>query len=215
VASREHPGISQHGQRLPGAIAELLEEAGQSLDALTGCALGIGPGSFTGLRIGMATIKGLCYARKLPLAGVSSLRALALSVADGTEAGSLFCPLLDARRGEVYAGLFRGPTAEPLGTEVAMPPDALAQWLVDFPGVRVFGEGLHAQREALTRALAGRATLDFEAPRYPSAVRVAQLAGPPGTFKAETLLSLEPRYVRLSEAEVKFPDGNFVPYPGS
>jgi tRNA threonylcarbamoyladenosine biosynthesis protein TsaB len=215
VASREQLGVAQHGRRLPGAIEELLAEAGQSLDALTGCALGIGPGSFTGLRIGMSTIKGICYARKLPLAGVSSLRALALGVAGGAASDSLFCPLLDARRSEVYAGLFRGPTAEPVKAEAAMLPDALRPWLADATGARVLGEGLHAQREPITRALSDHAQLDFDAPRHPSAVQVAQLAGSPETFDAKTLLSLEPRYVRLSEAEMKFPNGNFTPHPGS
>ncbi len=215
VVSREQQGVAQHGRRLPGAIEELLAEAGQSLDSIAGCALGIGPGSFTGLRIGMSTIKGICYARKLPLAGVSSLRALALGVAGGAPGDALFCPLLDARRGEVYAGLFRGPGAEPVAPEAAMPPGALRQWLDAAKGTRVLGEGLHAQREPLARALEGHAELDFGAPRYPGALQVAQLAGPPETFEARTLLSLEPRYVRLSEAEVKFPNGNFTPHPGS
>ena len=214
VASREERGVAQHGTRLPGAIEELLAEAGVSLGALTGCALGIGPGSFTGLRIGMSTIKGICYARKLPLAGVSSLRALALTVARGADE-AIFCPLLDARRGEVYAGLFRGSSVEPVGAEAAMLPQALRQWLADASGARVFGEGLHAQREPISRALDGHARLDFDAPRSPSAVQVATLAGPPSSFEAKTLLSLEPRYVRLSEAEMKFPNGNFVPHPGS
>jgi len=77
VASREQLGVAQHGRRLPGAIEELLAEAGQSLDALTGCALGIGPGSFTGLRIGMSTIKGICYARKLPPVAQPATRSFA------------------------------------------------------------------------------------------------------------------------------------------
>lgn len=212
LAERSEQHVAQHGQRLPAAIEALLAEAGRTLDDLGGCAVGIGPGSFTGLRIGLSTIKGLCYARRLPLAGASSLRAMALGVAQNAAPEALHCPLLDARRGEIYAGLFRCPQAEPLRPAAALRPEELLAWLAGTSGARVFGDGLHAQREALERSMAAAANLDLAAPRHPDAAQVARLAGPPETFKLEALLALEPRYVRLSSAEIKFPEGNFKPH---
>ncbi len=202
----------RHGEALPGAIDRLLAGAGLSLSDLDGCAVGLGPGSFTGLRVGLATLKGLCYARRLPLAGVSSLRALAAGAAAAAAGDVVFCPLLDARRGEVYAGLFRGPAAEPLVPEVALPPSAIEGWLAATGlRARVLGEGLHAYRAALAAPLGDAA--GFDLPPRPSAVPIALLAGPPSAFHPASLFSIEPSYVRLSEAETKHPEGTFVPHP--
>ena len=93
VAESLHP--EKAGDVLPEALLALgpLE----SVDAL---AAGVGPGSFTGLRVGLAAVKALAYARKLPVLGASSLRALALSA---RRPGELLVPTLEARRGELYA----------------------------------------------------------------------------------------------------------------
>ncbi|MHB8418609.1 MAG: tRNA (adenosine(37)-N6)-threonylcarbamoyltransferase complex dimerization subunit type 1 TsaB [Myxococcales bacterium] len=213
VLTRDIDDGGQHGHSLPSAIDALLREAGASLASLRGCAVGLGPGSFTGLRVGMATLKGLCYARHLPLAGASSLRALALGAASRAAEGEILCALLDARRGELYAGLFRGPAAEPLGAERALPPAELAGWLAGAPRVRLFGEGLLAQRAAIEAAWREGWTLDFDAPPTPKGAQVGRLTGPPAEGRPEALFALEPRYVRPSEAELKHPDGTFKPHP--
>ncbi len=217
VLAREVDDGGQHGHSLPAAIEGILREAGATLDSLAGCAVGLGPGSFTGLRVGMATLKGLCYARKIPLAGVSSLRALALGAAGRAAPDELLCALLDARRGELYGGLFRGGDAEPLGPERALPPQRLAGWLDELgvAKVRLFGEGLWAQRAALEAAARSGLILDFDGPRAPAALDVARLAGPPGDVRPEALFALEPRYVRPSEAELKHPEGTFKPHPSA
>src|SRR5207237_5286975 len=80
------------GDLLPGALG--------SLDGVEGLAVGIGPGSFTGLRVGLACAKSLAYARKLPIAGASSLRALA--------GPGLVCAALEARKGELFIAVDRG-----------------------------------------------------------------------------------------------------------
>jgi len=208
LAARELDDGGQHGHSLPIAIDALLREGGASLDALTGCAVGLGPGSFTGLRVGLATLKGICYARHLPLAGASSLRALA-AAAPGVD-GELVCALLDARRGELYAGLFRGPRAER-----ALPPAALPGWLSEMGAsrVRAFGEGLLAQRAALEALASPALAFDLEGPKSPTALNVAKLAGPSGDTRPEALFAIEPRYVRPSEAELKYPEGTFKPHP--
>jgi tRNA threonylcarbamoyladenosine biosynthesis protein TsaB len=92
---------------------ELVEKAGDALplalgdlDGVQAVAVGLGPGSFTGLRVGLAAAKALSYARKLPVAGASSLHALAVGQA------GLVCAAIDARRGELFTQLFRDGAAE-------------------------------------------------------------------------------------------------------
>ena len=100
---------TSHGSSLTKAVDELLAAAGLGLEGLSGIALGLGPGSFTGLRIGVAYAKGLALASGLPIVGVPSLDAMAACAIANLEArvGATICPILDARRGEVYSALYR------------------------------------------------------------------------------------------------------------
>jgi tRNA threonylcarbamoyladenosine biosynthesis protein TsaB len=92
-----------HAAELMPAIDHVMEEAGLTFADLDAIAVGVGPGTFTGLRIGVTTARSLAKANELPLRGVSSLAALAAGIPDG-----LRLPLIDAKRGEVYAALFEG-----------------------------------------------------------------------------------------------------------
>src|SRR5512142_817472 len=85
-----------HGGRLPGVLVELLGALGLGLRDVDAYAIGLGPGSFTGLRIGLATWKGLAYANARPIAGASSLAAMALAAAPDAagDAAALLVPLL-------------------------------------------------------------------------------------------------------------------------
>jgi len=115
-----------HGARLPGALSDLLVAEGLKLPDVEGYAIGLGPGSFTGLRIGLATWKGLAYANRRPIAGASSLAAMALAARPGVAEGAILVPLLDARKGEVYAGFYRaeGEGIARVAPEAALPPAA-------------------------------------------------------------------------------------------
>jgi len=93
----------KQSEMLPGAIRDLISRHRITLSDLEGIAIGLGPGSFTGLRIGLATAKGISYAARLPLVGVSSLAAVAY---EGPE-GSLLIPTAPARQGELYIGEYR------------------------------------------------------------------------------------------------------------
>ena len=199
-----------HGTRLPGALSDLLSALGRKVHEVEGFAVGIGPGSFTGLRIGLATWKGLAYANRRPIAGVSSLAAMALEAAAALPAGSaaVLVPMLDARKGEVYAGFYRvaNGAAEPVRPEEALPPGAVASRLAGLGRVLGFGEGYEAHREAMESAL----PLLAGAPSTPSADAVGRLAAPrlgAAAYDDQALFALEPHYVRKSEAEVKFPNG--------
>jgi tRNA threonylcarbamoyladenosine biosynthesis protein TsaB len=197
-----------HGARLPAALTELLAEGGLRLTDVDAYAIGLGPGSFTGLRIGLATWKGLAYASRRPIAGVSSLAAMALAAAPDAPPGALLVPLLDARKGEVYAGFFRvvGGGVEPEAREAALSPEALAARAPALEGAVGFGEGYAAYAERLGAHLPPLRTAIIA----PTALGVARLAAArlsAAAFDPQALFALEPHYVRASEAEVKFPKG--------
>lgn len=113
---------SGHARELMPAVAALLEEANASMGEVTAIAVGVGPGTFTGLRIGVATARALARSRQVPLRPVSSLAALAA----GIEA-PLALPMIDARRGEAYVALHRGP--EEVWEPFATGPDELCRRL--------------------------------------------------------------------------------------
>lgn len=94
----------RHSERLMPAMNHLLESAGVSISEIDLYAVALGPGSFTGLRIGIATAQGLALAQDKPLIGISTLEALAMN---GILFSGLVAPILDAFRGEVYWGLFK------------------------------------------------------------------------------------------------------------
>ena len=219
-APRAAAGVTGgHGARLPGALTTLLSAHGRRLPDVEGYAVGLGPGSFTGLRIGLATFKGLAYANRRPIVGVSSLAAMALAAARqaGTGPGALLVPLLDAKKGEVYAGFYRvtGEGVTALHPDAALAPAALLSLLAS-PELAAgaagpleplgFGEGFLAYEAALAPRLTQLAT----EVRTPPAAAVGALAAAAlrlETFDAPRLSALEPHYVRASEAEVKFPNG--------
>lgn len=202
-----------HGARLPQALLDLLAARGLRLADVDGYAVGIGPGSFTGLRIGLATLKGIAYAHRRPLGGASSLAAMALGAAPGAPAGAVLVPALDAKKGEVYAGFYRvvpGGVAQ-VHPDAAFAPEALAErirTLLAAEGAEplAFGEGIDVHAASLE----GRVRRLATSVSTPSAAAVAALAAPRllgAAFDAQALFALEPHYVRASEAEVKFPHG--------
>ena len=114
VAIREHESIRQHAAVLLSVVDETLRQAGTALGELDAMAISAGPGSFTSLRIGLATLKGLAFGRDLPVVGVSTLEVMALGALEGgTDLGAdaEVLTLLDARRGEWYAGGWRRASA--------------------------------------------------------------------------------------------------------
>lgn len=97
-----------HAEKLHVFIEEIIKEAGISLQDLAAIAVSQGPGSYTGLRIGVSAAKGLCFALDIPLIAVDTLKSLASQV---TISSGLIIPMIDARRMEVYSAIF-GPTLE-------------------------------------------------------------------------------------------------------
>lgn len=120
VASREHAAPKQSAERLLPLIAELLAAAGWSRTSLERLGVAVGPGSFTGLRIGIACAQGLAIGLEVPLVGVTSLRAMARAVPDAV--AGVRCAVLDARRGEVFVAAHEsGPGAREVLSARALP----------------------------------------------------------------------------------------------
>jgi tRNA threonylcarbamoyladenosine biosynthesis protein TsaB len=122
-------GRPRHATALLGEIEGVVAEAG-GWSEVELIATGVGPGTFTGLRIGIATARALAQARELPLVGVDSLAALALGI--GGDPGRPRLALIDARRGEVFAGLYRAE-GEVVWEPFVAPPDELARRLSQQP----------------------------------------------------------------------------------
>ena len=106
LSLRETKEKNAHSSILTIFISEVMQEASLSLHDLYAIAVSIGPGSYTGLRIGVATVKGLCYALDRPLIAIPTLLALAWGMKDMDSSATYFCPMIDARRMEVYCAVF-------------------------------------------------------------------------------------------------------------
>ena len=115
VASRANLEGANHASELPVFVEELLQEAqsqGWTLDAV---ALSQGPGSYTGLRIGASLAKGLCYGLNIPLLPIDTLQVLCASLEVEVEDDAILCPMLDARRMEVYTAFYSPITLQRMG----------------------------------------------------------------------------------------------------
>lgn len=147
-----------HAERLMSMVDEVLRGSGRSLAALDAIAVSIGPGSFTGLRIGLSVAKGLAYAAQKPLIAVPTLRAIAERAARecGDSAPPAILPLLDARKDEVYCQLFErhGSTVRPVEEEHDVRLAVLAGQLSQRE-VLITGEAAPRLREFM-KAAAGR-----------------------------------------------------------
>jgi tRNA threonylcarbamoyladenosine biosynthesis protein TsaB len=204
-----------HAERLPAGIVQILAAARVDLKAIDVFAVAAGPGSFTGLRIGIATIQGLAFALGRPVVAVSSLDALARIAAE-LESGSsaLVAAWMDAQRSEVFAALYRVLRSDPgasKGSELATidgpvsePPAAvLDRWQPLAAGhtIRVAGDGVSRYREVLAEHLGSR----FEAveplpPLAPVIARIAVREAQAGRGVAPH--AVRPIYVRRSDAEL-------------
>lgn len=109
VVSEQSPPATGHGALLPEAVEQVLGACGVSHKDVAAVAVGMGPGSFTGLRVGLSYVKGLALGLGLKVVGVPTLDSIAMSALErgGRAPGTLVCPVLDAKRGEVYTALYR------------------------------------------------------------------------------------------------------------
>ncbi len=122
VAVKENSEGRNHASMLTPFIEDVLKEQGISVARLDAVSVSAGPGSYTGLRIGLSTAKGICYGAGIPLIAVSTLQAMSSGFVRGRSvaASDLFCPMIDARRMEVYTALFdkEGNTVKDISAEI-------------------------------------------------------------------------------------------------
>ncbi|MCP4036197.1 MAG: tRNA (adenosine(37)-N6)-threonylcarbamoyltransferase complex dimerization subunit type 1 TsaB [bacterium] len=191
-------------------VDRVLVETGVRVEALTGIGVSIGPGSFTSLRIGVATVKGLLFGTQKTVAPVSTLQALALAAGRGD--GPVIATL-DAQRGEVYAAAFDAgdfAARDDVLPELVYTADELAEKLPG--GCRIVGEGAAIVGDRLRQRRGADAFVIEPEPAQPSAAQIgvlalAALAAGGGQSAAE----LVPRYVRRAEAEVTRTAERFEP----
>lgn len=191
-----------HSQRLLKQLERIREDVGVAWPELAGLAVSLGPGSFTGLRIGLSLAKGLALAVNLPLLGVSTLDGLACQMV--ALPGSKICALLDARKQEVYAALYEcGENGLPRRTssDLLLSPELLAKQLAG--PIILVGDGAVTYREIFAEQLGKAAIFAPAASHFPSAATIG-LLGEELLARGELLdpASSVPIYVRASEAEI-------------
>jgi tRNA threonylcarbamoyladenosine biosynthesis protein TsaB len=189
-----------HSERLLPSVHALLDVAGVRVEAIDLFAVAAGPGSFTGLRIGMASAKGLALACGRPLVGFSTLETIAQACVSWIAPGATICVLLDAGRGEVYRGLYRpaGEVVEALAPEAALSPAEAVEGLP--PHSLVVGEGLSAHAAILQGLLPAGAMRVPAAPFIGAVLARRALAAAAGA-PAGSLPPVVPNYLRVSDAE--------------
>lgn len=201
-------------------VQEILAEAGRSKEELGGVGVTCGPGSFTGVRIGVATAKGLAWALGCELVSVSTLEAMAGAMLAEHPDAQFAVPVLDARRGEVFAGVYRrrGAWVAPLDSAQAAPaaatPDTwwrrIGDLLDDVDAPVYAGDGtglLLGQGDDLRSELAGlgRPVLRRWSSSHPATARALAVAMGTADAKIPRVhpFALVPSYLRVSDAEIK------------
>jgi tRNA threonylcarbamoyladenosine biosynthesis protein TsaB len=207
AGQRVQPAVS-HGAGLPAAVAELLDSAGLALGDLGGIAVGIGPGSFTGLRVGLSYAKGIVMASGCAIFGIPTLDTIALAALDAAgeraRIGMLVAPVVDARRNEVYTALYRivANGLEKVSDDLVMPLAQLASKIRE--DVILAGDSKATDAASLLSTNHLEAvTLDRD--RLDARARMIAVIGAVRLVRGDVdrAESLEPLYVRPPEPAIR------------
>lgn len=189
-----------HGERLPRELMAVVDAARVDLRGIDRFAVSIGPGSFTGLRVGIATIQGLAFAQRKLVVPVSSFEALAFPTSTLQPPTSAAAVWIDAHRGEVFAALY-GADGRERGGPTSLTPDAtLDAWseaLGTVDRIRFAGEGAITYRDRIAARLGDRATIEASVP--PLAGRIGLIAAA-SDARAVVPHAVVPLYVRRPDA---------------
>lgn len=193
-----------HSQTLLPMLDDVVKMIELDLDTIDAIAVAAGPGSFTGLRIGSATAKGLGLALRKPLIHVPTLHGLAYNLC-GTD--KLVCPIMDARRGQVYTGIyeFEGNDLLVLEDQMAVSIEELGERLCSYGREVVFlGDGVPVFCEALAERIMADSRISF-APAHMNRQRAAAVGALAIRYyragKVETAAEHSPDYLRMAQAE--------------
>ena len=149
IAFKEIDNGYSHAENLHVFIRDLLTEANLNPNDLNAIAVSKGPGSYTGLRIGVSAAKGLCYALNIPLISLNTLQVLSNSI-ENRKPNSYYCPMLDARRMEVYTIVFDSDLKEVLPTEALIVEEQSIEKYKKYPSIYFFGDGMPKCKDILS-----------------------------------------------------------------
>jgi tRNA threonylcarbamoyladenosine biosynthesis protein TsaB len=202
VSEINQESAATFSERLLSSIQFLLGVSGLKIQDVEGFAVAVGPGSFTGIRIGLSTVKSFAYASGKPIAAVSTLAALAHKLRHPQR--RLICPLLDAKKNELYGALFesRGNLLQEIIPQGAYSPDALFSLLPAHRIIHFIGSGVDLHRPLLFRYFKDKARLSKRSPFIACEIGLMgyeELR----QKKGMDLHHVEPLYLRKSQAEEK------------
>jgi len=192
----------KHSSILVPAIKDLLKTMGLKMEEINGIAISIGPGSFTGLRIGLCVAKGLCYARSLPLLGITTLDAMAFPL---KEIPYLICPVLESKKDEIYDVVFRG--GDSLHRVMDYKCEDIQSLLVRLSPLKekiiFLGDGIKKYRDIIKEKIGKDALFIDSQLNLPVATSIAFL-GLNKLKKGEKddISTITPFYLRKSQAEI-------------
>lgn len=200
LGKRHFAAARDHMARLLPTIDGLLTETGLSMKDIEVVVVGTGPGSFTGLRIGVATARGLAHALGNYIIGIPSMDAIAYGIRSDGRYGSeaVVCPVVDAKRQEVYANFYRNGEKDGV-FQVIDSTDLVAVLSRVDKEIILAGDGLDAYASLIKSSLGKKITVTAKDKWYPKAEDLIRLA-----VKKKAILEvskIEPIYVRLSQAE--------------
>jgi tRNA threonylcarbamoyladenosine biosynthesis protein TsaB len=200
VVERAGDAAQTHGQRLPRELMLVLERAGAALADVELFAVAAGPGSFTGLRVGIATVQGLAMARDRLVVPVSVLDALARTARDGARRVAAW---MDAQRGEVFAALYAADARALLIEPSSLPPEeTLRSWqatgTLDSAETLFVGDGAMRYRDVIHRMLPSADV----APDSPPLAGIVGLIAAEQPSRAVLPHAVVPIYIRRSDAEL-------------
>lgn len=175
-------------------IQNTVDHAGYTLNDVDAFAIAKGPGSYTGLRVGVSTAKGLCYALDKPLLAINTLEAMALQIVDFYPAGTLLCPMLDARRMEVYCAVYDNSLTIQQPTQALVVDENSFADLLDKQPVVFFGDGASKCKTVLQDKNNAIFCTSSITPSAKTIGELASIAYSKGEF--ENVSTFEPYYLK-------------------
>jgi tRNA threonylcarbamoyladenosine biosynthesis protein TsaB len=202
IAVQQYVIEKSHSSLLHVMIAQMMKNAGKEMADLSAVAVAKGPGSYTGLRIGVSAAKGLCFALDIPLIGINTLKAMAYRVHRYANTTCLYCPMIDARRMEVFSMLMNDQFETVRATEPILLEEYQYQDMLESNKILFFGDGAQKASKVIKHANA-----EFILDVVPSAEEVVLLAHMKFQKEAfENRIDFEPFYLkefRLATANKK------------
>ena len=194
LAMEEVGGAYTHAENVNPFIEKVVKKAGINFSDIDAIAVSKGPGSYTGLRIGVSSAKGLCYALNKPLIAIDTLQAMALRMAkQSTNKNLLFCPMIDARRMEVYTAIYdaNNELIKPISAKI-IDENSFDEVLTSHK-VMFFGDGASKCKAVLE----GNSNALFDDDTLPSAIEINELASKKlNNNELEDVAYFEPFYLK-------------------